>query len=1096
MTANSFKQLAICLLAVLVGASVMLAQNVTGTIVGTVTDSSGAVVSSAGVSVSNEATGIGYKAATSATGEYVVANLPSGTYSVKAELPGFKPSVTKGVRLLGGRSARVDIALEPGTVQQAVEVQASAPVVNSENATVGNILEANVITTIPLNGRTLDRLIRISAGVTSDSASNPRVAGSAYWGGIQFTVDGAMYNDTGNGGGAYSYRNGLSTLPSVDAIQEFKMDSNNQKAEYEGTVAVTVVSKSGSNDVHGSVIWFNRNKVFGARTYFNHAPTAKPAYNRNEFGYTVGGPVVIPKLYNGKNKTFFFTSYEGLRERTMPNYLTSVATQAMRNGDYSGLPTILDPLSGLPFANNQVPTTRIDSRSKTLIGYVPLPNVTGLGPAGTLSNYRWSVGNISDILRVGARIDHRFSEKDSIWVNLNHSKGLPYFVAQGYPNGYGSWVNGGYSTQSANLTWNHTISPRTLNEFRFVYFRHASARQGMNRNFDPRTIFPNLYPVSFGGLPNINITNHVAIGDYGGSDPGAEITPQFINNLTMIRGSHTIKLGADIARHKVLSAPAVAGMLSAMANNAGLGRFDFNGRYTSGGVGAQPAHQFADFLLGYPTAAYRSTTSPNLLLVGPRNSFFIQDDWRVSSRLSVNLGVRYMYQVPWYERNDTIANFDFKTSRMIIHSDTLPSQAIQKLVNAYPIVMASNAGYTSTDMQADQNNFGPRIGFAYRPFGNTKTVIRAGAGVFHNFLPVFIGPRQRGFNNPPFLLAESFEAAAGTVPSITLANPFPGAGAISPNPVITAVQRDIKNAESYQWNFTMDREVRANLGLRASYVGNRSTHLPWYNYSLNVSKEQIPGAIQPNRPYQPWADINLLAGGGNSILHQLQLEAIQRYSNGLSFQIEYSWNRSLDDVPVVGGPQNPYNAYIDRGNSDQIRRHIWTFAGSYELPFGTGKKLLSGAHPFVKQVVGGWQISSIMYLRTGTPFSPSFTATQTGWRGGRASVVAGANIYPAEKTLNQWFNPAAFYIPAPFTWGNAPRNMLFTPGDIVMDASVLKDFTIYERFKAQFRFEFFNAPNHPDWGGPGSNISTVASVGRITGRGGQRQVQFGLKILF
>jgi hypothetical protein len=1074
----------------------MLGQNVTGTIVGTVTDSSGAVVSGAAVSVVNEATNIEFKAASSATGEYVVASLPPGTYSVKAELQGFKPSLTKGVRLMATRSARVDIGLEPGAVQQAVEVQASAPVVNSENATVGNILEANTITTIPLNGRTLDRLIRISAGVTSDSASNPRVAGSSYWGGIQFTVDGAMYNDTGNGGGAYSYANGLSTLPSVDAIQEFKMDSNNQKAEYEGTVAVTVVSKSGSNDLHGSVIWFNRNREFAARTYFNYAPNPKPQYNRNEFGYTVGGPVVIPGLYNGKNKTFFFTSYEGLRERQSNNYLTSVATQAMRIGDYTGLPALIDPLSGVPFNNNQVPANRIDARAKALIGYVPLPNVPASGPAGTLNNYRWVVPFARDISRYSARIDHRFSEKDSIWVNLNYSKGLPYFVAQAYPVGYGSWNNGGYSTQSANLTWNHTISPRTLNEFRYVYFRHASTRQGMNRDFNPLSLFPTLYPVSFGGLPNVNITNHVAIGDYGGSDPGSELTPQFIDNLTMIRGSHTIKMGIDVAVHKVLSPPAVAGMLSGLANNAGLGRFDFNGRYTSGGVNAQPAHQFADFLLGYPTATYRSTTSPNLLFLGPRTSFFIQDDWRVSSRLSLNFGVRYMYQTPWYERNDTISNFDFQTSRLIIHSDTLPSQAIPKLVSAYPIVMAKDAGFTSQDMQADTNNFGPRLGLAYRPFGNTKTVIRSGFGVFHNFLPVFIGPRQRGFNNPPFLLGESFEAAAGNVPSITLANPFPGNGAISPNPTITAVDRNIKNAESYQWNFTIDRELAANLGLRVSYVGNHSTHLPWYNYSLNFSRDQIPGAIQPNRPYQPWADINLLAGGGNSILHQLQAELVQRYHNGLSYQIEYSWNRSLDDVPVVGGPQNPYNARIDRGNSDQIRRQIWTFAGSYDLPFGKGKPLLSSANQALNTLVGGWQVSGISYLRTGTPFSPGFTATQTGWRGSRPNLVAGASIYPADQTLGQWFNPAAFSTPAPFTWGNAARNMLFTPGDIVIDASVLKDFILHERFKLQFRGEFFNMPNHPNWGAPGSNISTPSTVGLITSRAEQRTVQFGLKLLF
>jgi hypothetical protein len=1075
-----------------------LAQNITGTILGTVTDSSGAVVANATVVVVNEQTGVEVKAATSPTGEYVAANLLPGSYTVKSELAGFKPSITRGVRLLANRSVRVDIVLEPGAVTETIEVQASAPVVNSESATIGNILESTVISNIPLNGRTLDRLIRISAGVMTDSAANPRVAGSAYWGGIQFNVDGAMYNDTGNGGGAYSYRNGLATLPSVDAISEFKIDSNNQKAEFEGSVAVTVVSKSGTNELHGSALWFNRNKEFAARYYFTHPPTPKPPYNRNEFGYTVGGPVIFPGAYDGRNKTFFFHSYEGLRERTAPNYVTSVATQAMREGDFTGLPVILDPLAATPFPGNRVPASRIDPRAKTLIEYVPLPNTPGLGPAGTLSNYRWTISNISDINRYGMRLDHRFNEKNSIWVNLNYSKGYPYFVAVGYPPKYGNWANGGYSTQSANFTWNYAASPSTLNEARYVYFRHASVRQGLNRDFDPRSLFPTLYPVAYGGLPNINITNHISIGDYGGGDPGTQLTPQFIDNMTLVRSKHTIKFGVDIARHKALSPPFVAGMGAGLANNAALGRFDFNGRYTLDDKtkSAQPAHAFADFLLGYPYRAYRSTTSPNLLFLGPRTSFFIQDDWQVSPRLTVNFGLRYMYQTPWYERNNTISNFDFNTGKLVIQSDRMPPQAQPRLVQAYPIVLASEAGLPVRDIQPDRNNWGPRIGVAWRPFGNARTVFRGGFGVYYNFLPVFIGFRQRGFNNPPFLLAESFEADPSYRPSITLAAPFPGGGAISPNPSLTAVQKNIRNSESYQWNITAERELRRNLGLRISYVGNHSTHLPWYNYSINLSKQQIAGALQPYRPYQPWSDILMLAGGGNSILHQLQVEAIQRYSSGLSFQIEYSWNRSLDDVPIVGGPQDPYNARADRGNSDQVRRHIFTFAGSYELPFGPGKRFLTSSHPLAKHLLGGWQVASIMYLRTGTPFSPSFTATLAGWRGGRPDRVKDAPLYPQKKTMDQWFNPAAFTVPAPYTYGNAARNLLFTPGDIVIDLSGLKDFALAERVKLQFRAEFFNAPNHFNWGGPAANISVPASVGRITSGGEARVIQFGLKLLF
>ena len=671
-------------------------------------------------------------------------------------------------------------------------------------------------------------------------------------------------------------------------------------------------------------------------------------------------------------------------------------------------------------------------------------------------------------------------------------------MAVGYPPKYGNWANGGYSTQSANFTWNYAASPSTLNEARYVYFRHASVRQGLNRDFDPRSLFPTLYPVAYGGLPNINLTNHISIGDYGGGDPGTQLTPQFIDNMTLVRSKHTIKFGVDIARHKALSPPFVAGMGAGLANNAALGRFDFNGRYTLDDKtkSAQPAHAFADFLLGYPYRAYRSTTSPNLLFLGPRTSFFIQGDWQVSPRLTVNFGLRYMYQTPWYERNNTISNFDFNTGKLVIQSDRMPSQAQPRLVQAYPIVLASEAGLPVRDIEPDRNNRGPRIGVAWRPFGNARTVFRGGFGVYYNFLPVFIGFRQRGFNNPPFLLAESFEADPSYRPSITLAAPFPGGGAISPNPSLTAVQKNILNSESYQWNITAERELRRNLGLRISYVGNHSTHLPWYNYSINLSKQQIAGALQPYRPYQPWSDILMLAGGGNSILHQLQVEAIQRYSSGLSFQIEYSWNRSLDDVPIVGGPQDPCNARADRGNSDQVRRHIFTLAGSYELPFGPGKRFLTSSHPVAKHLLGGWQVASIMYLRTGTPFSPSFTATLAGWRGGRPDRVKDAPLYPQKKTMDQWFNPAAFTVPAPYTYGNAARNLLFTPGDIVIDLSGLKDFALAERVKLQFRAEFFNAPNHFNWGGPAADISVPASVGRITSGGEARVIQFGLKLLF
>jgi hypothetical protein len=1077
-----FRTISFCL-GIFLAASFASAQNVTSSLTGTVTDSTGAAVSGAAVSATHDGTNIETKTQSNEAGAWSLPGLALGQYTLRVEAGGFKPALVRSLTLLPNRTTRQDVTVEVGSLQQAVEVAATAPVVNTENATIGNVMQSQQITSIPLNGRFLDRLIRISAGVTTDSASNPRVAGSSYWGGMSFNVDGAAFNDPGNGGGAYSFRHGMSTLPSVDAVSEFKIDSNNQKAEFEGAASVTIATKSGTNDFHGTLFYFNRNKAYAARNFFS---PINPPFNRNEYGAMVGGPVI-------RNRTFFFGGYEALKERSPRTFTLSVATAAMRTGNFAGLPAIVDPLSGVPFPNNQAPTTRIDPRAKSLIDRVTLPNLPGTGPAGTINNLAVNVGNDSDINRYFVRLDHRFSERDSLWFSGNISKADPYSVAQAFPTSYGSWSNGGNDTRVGNLTWNHSFSPRVLNEARFGYTYHGPVRQGMNNDFDARSLFPDLYgPLPRGGLPNANINGHVAIGDYGGSDRGKQLTRQFIDNISFIRGSHTWKAGVDIGNFRMSSPPGAFGLLTGVANNAAFGRFDFNGRFTNDSTGpAQPAHSFADFLLGYPNFSYRSTPTAVNLFYNTRYSAYVQDDWQVNSRFTLSYGVRYFIQSTWKERDRAQANFDFATGRLVIPRDQLPPQAQQRLFNSYPIDLNPNAKILETD----KNNLAPRLGFAWRPFANNKTVVRGGFGIYYNFLPVFIGFRQMGFSNPPFLLAETFESAPGRTPSLTLARPFPGAGALSPNPSITIVEQNIRNSASNQWNFTLEREIAGNLGLRASYVGNKTSHLPFYNYNMNLPAVQQLGQIQPRRPYQPWSDILMLKGAGDSTIHQLQLEAVKRYSSGLSFQIEYSWNRSLDNTPIVGGPQNPYNTANDRGNSDQVRRHIFTTAYTYELPFGPGKKYLTTGGAAGK-IIGGWAVSGITYLRTGQPFSVGFSPSQPGWYAGRADVSRVGNLSRSERNITRWFDPAGYSIPAAFSFGNSSRNHLFGPGDIVFDVSLLKDTTIVERLKAQFRAEFFNMPNHANFNNPGANISVAGSLGRITSAQDGRQIQFGLKLIF
>ncbi|MGH9656959.1 MAG: TonB-dependent receptor domain-containing protein, partial [Bryobacteraceae bacterium] len=734
------------------------------------------------------------------------------------------------------------------------------------------------------------------------------------------------------------------------------------------------VTKSGSNALHGSAYEFNRNRVYAAR---NGRAAIKPPLNRNDFGFTVGGPV-------RKDKTFFFGGYEGLRERSSVTRTLSVGTAAMRAGDFTGLPALIDPLSGLPFASNRIPEGRIDSRAKALIGFVPVNNQAGSGPAGTLNNFVVNVPNIWNVNRWIARGDHQISPRDSLTAGFTYSKGDPYFVARSTPPNYGNGGDFGYLTGTAHISYTRHFTARTLNEFRLAGLYHGSIRQGQNTDFNPKQLFPDLYDgLPYGGLPYAAINSHVAIGDYGGFDRSPQYTLQYIDNLSMVRGRHTIKAGFDFANYRNSTPPFAGGFGSGLLNEASFGRFNFNGRYTNADrPGAQPAHAYADFLLGYPVSTARSTATSLSLFYQSRYSAYVQDDWQVRPNLSVSLGLRYMVHTTWRERDDALSNFDFDTGRLVVPSDKLPSLGIDRVFRALPIDLKAGA----QAYQSDRNNFAPRIGFAYRPFGNATTVFRGGFGLFYNPLPFFLGVRALNFSNPPFQISETFEAAAGPAPTLTLARPFGGSGSLVANPSITVMERNLKNGESYQWNLSLEREVAKNLGLRASYVGNHTAHLPYNGRQFNNPQTQAPGNIQPRRPYQPWSTIGLIASGGDSTLHQLQLEAVQRLARGLTFQIEYSWNRSLDNTPISGGPEDPYNNARDRGNSDQIRRHIFTAAYSYELPFGKGKRFAASAGA-LDRIVSGWQVAGITYLRTGPPFSVGFTATQAGALSGRPDAL-------------------------------------------------------------------------------------------------------------
>lgn len=1057
--------------------SMLHAQSTTGTFVGTVTDTSGATVGGAKVRLSNQETGRMLESRTNASGDYVFTNVPAGTFKIQVEYSGFRGVEIDNVRLLLNQTVRNDVRLEPGAVEQSVTVTAAAPVVQSDSSSIATNVDTHAVAALPLNGRTLDRLILIAPGNTSDWSSNPKLGGATHWGGSFFTIDGVAFNDMGNGGAAYSLRNAISTTPSVDTIQEFKIESNNAKAEHEGAAAVSIITKGGTNEFHGSLFEFNRNRKFAANEYFANAAGLKlPPYNRNEFGVSAGGPVI-------RNKTFFFGSYEGLRERTSRTRSWAYATPEMRQGDFSRMTTVIkDPLTGIAFPGNIIPTNRLDPRALKVQGYVPMPNGPGTRADGTGVNFTGVVPTKVDINRYSARVDHTINASNTLNASLSYSKGQPYFVSNSGPAEFGNYSDAGFLTKSGSLTWTRVIGSRATNEARYSYFSHGSIRMGQNTDFDPRSIFPDLYgPLPVGGLPTVSVTGYSTVQDLGGADRSPQITQQVTDNFSWVAGSHTLKAGVDMGFSKLATSPAARG--------AQLGTFSFNGRYSG--------NAYADFITGYPISTVRATPSLVNLLRQTRYGAYVQDDWRVNSRLTLNFGVRYMLQTAPRERDGSMTNFDLASGKFVVRTEDgkLPTLAIPRILNAYPYVTSESLGWGSDLTLSDRNNFAPRFGFAFRPFNSNKTVLRGGYGIFYNQIPFYQGPLLISQSNIPFTLRESYENGA-TRPVFSLANPFPGDGSITANPTLYAMNRQMRNTYAQQWNFTVEHEVANGLGLRATYLGNKANRVMQNGWEKNLPFKQAAGTIQSQRPYQPWGSISMLDFNGNSNTHQMQVEVTQRMRGGLYFQASYTWNKTLDDVNLSGTPQNPYDAQSERSYGEGIRNHVGYASATYDLPFGPGRTWLNN-RGLTGLVAGGWRVASIVQLRSGVPFSVNFSPTQAGWYANRPDVVANADYYPSNQSINNWFNASAFTTPTPFTFGNAARNSLFGPGQVVVDLSVVKTTPIGERFKTELRGEFFNAPNHPTFSTPSSNISVPSTVGRITSTlGDPRIIQFGLKLLF
>jgi Carboxypeptidase regulatory-like domain len=1071
-------------------------QTTSGRIVGSVTDGSGTALPNVTIRVTNVDTNAARTVVSDGAGGYSVTNLPIGNYEVSAERSGFKRYQQRPIKLDVDQTARIDVKMEVGELSESVTIQGTTPLIESERSAIGQVVENKTIVQIPLNGRNFIRLGSLIPGTTDGAPGNSnnrdRQGGVALTANGQraehnnFMLDGVDNNSTLNGTAV--------VIPSVDAIQEFKVQTSNYSAEFgRGAGAVVNIAiKSGTNQFHGSAYEFVRNDIFDAsNTFAAISPTTgereKNPLRRNQFGGTIGGPIELPGrlfgplAYSGRNRTFFFFNYEGLRERRGKTVRGNVPTLAQRAGDFSGSPTIYDPFNvvnnaRVAFANNRIPASRINPISQRLLDLMPLPN-----SADPAANYVTQLSDPANNNQYHIRGDHAITTNDLLSVRYSQTSSVSLNRAINFND-----ETTAIRTKGGTIGYTHIFSPTTINEFRFGTQRYGFeyTPAGFGEDFTTPLGLPTFGATGdFLRYPTIAIRN---LSSFGGGSAlpvlRAENNFQWIDTLSFILGPHSIKVGGDIRAYQ----------LNNFQPQFSSGNYSFTGAFT-GVRGSQYANGLADFLLGLPaTETVLNTTGFDANRIrNTRSSLFIQDDYQVSSRLTLNLGLRWERDGAWTEKDNRWAYFDFSTGQLVY-----PSSAKMPFTTfPYPFRFED-----MTDIKQPQNKmFAPRVGIAFRPFNNGSTVLRAAYGVFWG-QPLGFLVLNAANTPPPYNLRQA--ATSGTTtPQLTF-GVFPGVTPqtlipTSPGGVFTLTPDEFINGYVQQWNFGVERELFRDVGVKLSYVGNKGTHLE-RRYEGNPALPLAAGAINSRRLYPAFQGITFQNSQSYSSYHSLQVSAEKRFSRGLLFLAGYTWSKSLDDSSSWSGlggqesqfAQDPSRIYLEKARSGSDLRHRFTFTFVYELPFRSESSRTLNA------LISGWQTSGIITARTGYPFTVTVGGDipNAGTGNTRANLVGDPEARACPNELNCWFNTAAFTQPNPFTFGTAGRNILSGPGALGVDFSAMRVFKLTEGHQFQFRAEFFNFLNHPVYGLPNATVGNNA-FGTIRS-GSNREMQFALKYIF
>lgn len=1061
--------------------SAVWSQTTFASITGTVTDSTGAAVPNATVTATNVQTNIRTVTVSNEVGNYNIAQLLQGTYTVRAQAAGFREFAAQNVVLASRDIRRVDVVLEVGAVETVVEVSAGATLIETETARIGDVKSADVLKSLPLNTRGIWAFLALSPNVLqSSSGSTIRFAGSR-GNQSQWAIDGTSMSD-----GVDNTQIGpLANY--IESFQEMKLDMSNNTAEF-GTIGqVTLISKSGTNDLHGNLFDYYSTPWFRARNPFS---PARPSGVGHTPGGSVGGPVAIPGVYNGRNKTFFFYSFETSRGSAVSQTLNpTVPIAAWRAGDFSALlpgTAIYDPLTGQPFPENRIPANRINAVSQKIQErFYPLPNF-GNPNVFTSQNYREEKLRPRDPSTYWiARIDHRFSDKDSIYgrytrhwaFNRTYEGNLPT-IGRRYQR---------RANEASTVSYTHVFKPTVINEFRWGFALNNNPVEGpiQGRELVEELGLVGLAPdlpdisgilqVSWTGLGLQNITQP----NY--TRPGFRNHLQDLqNHVSWFRSRHNLKFGFNLTR---------VAWDDYTANASLFGNVNFSSRFTGAGQSGQ-GHPYADFLLGIPTTATRAFPPVMVNRNRWQYDFYVVDDFKVNSRLTVNLGLRYELHQPWREDADRVAQFDLATASIVI-PDGASSKVSPIFPHAYvPVIEASQAGLPGrTLLHTDKNNLVPRVGVAYRPFGQ-NTVFRAGWGMFYDVVP-----RNLNMGGLPFVLNEpSYTNPTGN-PDVIFPRVFPGTGSGGPSTVgiPAAVNPDLKIPYSMQYNFTIEHQ-RWDTGFRVSYIGTNTRHGDWsYNYNAPVPDERL--YVDKPRPFPQYPAISYFTNGAGHQYHGMTVEVERAMAKGLYFQSSWTWARDIGDLDRGQSPENPFDRRRERAVVADIPTHRVTTNWLYQFPFGRGRTFLSGVNRLANLAVGGWELSGIYSIHSGHFLTPLWTGpdpvgvAQTGSRTPpvvtlRPDQTGNPNLPKDQRLVNRWFDASAFTGPQPGRYGTAAKGTIKGPGVNVWHMGLHKNFEFSERARFRWELTATNVFNHPNWSNPVTNITSTGTVGVISGVGG------------